>query len=101
MYPQALSAAFKAVSALLDSTLDQAQLSAQQQHFLRVQCRQFEESSHVLHHFWLRPAQLEEHAMQIEAQLGLCGPVSVSGAPEPMAASGADDGSVHGPSING
>ena len=39
--------------------------------------------------------------MQVEAQLGLHCPTGVPGAPKPMAASGADDGSVHGPSING
>ena len=101
MPTQALSSALKEVGALLGAALDQAQLSAPQQRFLQGQRRQFEESSHALHHFWQRPAKLEEHAMQVEAQLGLYGPASVPGAPEPMAASGADDGSVHGPSING
>ena len=71
MCPQALSSALKEVGALLDATLDQAQLSAPEQRFLRAQRRQFEESSHALHHFWLRPSQLEEHAMQVEARLGL------------------------------
>ena len=69
--PQALSSALKEVGALLGATLDQAQLSAQQQRFLRVQCRQFQESSHAFHHFWRQPSQLEEHAMQVEARLGL------------------------------
>ena len=95
MCPQALNSALKAVGALLDATLDQAQLSAPEQRFLRAQRRQFEESSHALHHFWLRPTQLEEHAMQVEAQLGLhCAAGGVPGAPEPIVDSGADDDSV-------
>ena len=102
MCPQALNSALKAVGALLDATLDQVQLSEPQQRYLRAQRRQFEKSSHALHQFWRRPShQLEEHAMQVEAQLGLHCPTGVPGAPKPMAASGADDGSVHGPSING
>ena len=102
MPTQALSSALKEVGALLGAALDQAQLSAPQQRFLQGQRRQFEESSHALHHFWQRPAKLEEHAMQVEAQLGLlCAGGGVPGAPETMADSGADDDSVHGPSSNG